>query len=119
MKNYLFLPALFFCSMLMGQSDGPKASTEKVIVNNDKMKVVEFVSIPNGNVCGEGMHHHEPHLTVVLTDAKVQVTTEEGEAQDLEVKAGTSIWFESETHSVINIGDEPAKMLLVYLKEQP
>ena len=119
MKNYLFLPALFFCSVLMGQSNDPQASSEKVIVDNDKMKVVEFVSSPHDGVCGEGMHHHEPHLTVVLTDAKVQVTTEDGEAQDLEVKSGTSIWFESETHSVINIGDEPAKMLLVYLKEQP
>lgn len=118
MKYYMFLPALLFCSMVMGQSNDSKESSEKVIVDNDKMKVVEFVSSPHGDVCGEGMHHHEPHLTVVLTDAKVQVTSEEGEAQDLEVKSGTSIWFESETHSVINIGDEPAKMLLVYLKEQ-
>ncbi len=63
------------------------------------------------------MHHHEPHLTVLLTDAKVRITPEEGESQIVEVKSGTSIWFESETHSVINLGDQPTKMVLVYLKE--
>jgi len=118
MKYVLYLPMLFLCSFVMGQSLTTVNSEEKTIIENDKMKVVEFVSQPEGNVCGVGMHHHKPHLTIVLADAKVRVTPENGEPQEMEVKSGTSIWFDAaETHSVVNSGNQPTKMILVYLKE--
>ena len=118
MKYLLFVCAMFLGPLLSAQNVIFDESSEKVIVDNDKMKVVEYVSLPQGSVCGEGMHHHEPHLTVVVSDAKVRITPETGESQEAEVKAGTSIWFGTdETHSVTNIGDKPTKMLLVYLKE--
>jgi oxalate decarboxylase/phosphoglucose isomerase-like protein (cupin superfamily) len=117
MKYFLYLPVLFLSSLLMGQSDKTFGSNEKVIIDNDKLKVIEYFSMPQGNVCGEGMHYHEPHLTVVLSDAKVLITPENGESQTVEVKSGASIWFDSETHSVINTGDKPTRMLLVYVKE--
>lgn len=118
MKYLLFVFVLLLGSMLPAQNVNYDESSEKVIIDNDKMKVVEFVSLPHGDVCGEGVHHHEPHLTVVESDAKVKLTPENGESQELEVKSGTSIWFgDAETHSVTNIGDKPTKMLLVYLKE--
>lgn len=104
-------------SVLMGQSQISDVSTDKVILDNDKMKVIEHSSVPQGNVCGVGMHYHEPHLTVVLTDAKVIITSEGGESQEVEVESGTSLWFEAETHSVINTGENPTKMLLIYPKE--
>lgn len=104
-------------SVLMGQSQNPEASTDKVILDNDRMKVIEHSSVPQGSVCGEGMHYHEPHLTVVLTDAKVIITSEGGETQEVEVESGTSLWFDSETHSVINMGENPTKMLLIYPKQ--
>lgn len=118
MKCLLFVSLLFSCTITMGQNPVSDESGEKVIVENDKMKVVEFLSQPQSDVCGMGMHHHEPHLTVVLTDAKVKITPENGEPQEIEVKSGTSIWFDAaETHSVTNLGEEPTKMILVYLKE--
>jgi len=117
MKYFLFLPLLFLSTVLLGQDFKSGESSEKVVLDNDKLKVIEYYSLPQGNVCGEGMHHHEPHMTVVLSDAKVQITSENGESQIVEVKSGTTIWFDSETHAVINTGDEPAKMLLVYVKE--
>ncbi len=117
MKNLLFLSLLFFCSSLLAQNLESSELGEKVILDNEKMRVIEHFSMPTSDVCGEGMHHHEPHLTVLLTDAKVRITPKEGESQIVEVKSGTSIWFESETHSVINLGDQPTKMILVYLKE--
>lgn len=117
MKIFLFLPLLFFCGTLLAQNQDSVESGEKVILEDENLKVIEHFSMPNGDVCGEGMHHHEPHLTVVITDAKVRIIPEEGESQIVEVKAGTSIWFDSEKHSVINLGDHPTKMVLVYLKE--
>lgn len=118
MKYLLFLPALFLCAITMGQNPLYDEPGEKVILENDKMKVVEHVSLPQGDVCGIGMHHHEPHLTIVLSDAKVRITPENGETQEVEVKSGTTIWFDAaETHSVVNLGDQPTKMILVYLKD--
>jgi mannose-6-phosphate isomerase-like protein (cupin superfamily) len=117
MKYLLFLPLLFICCTLLAQDKVSGESAEKVILDNEKMKVIQHFSMPNGDVCGEGIHRHEPHLTVVLTDAKVRITPQEGESQIVEVKSGTSIWFESETHSVTNLGDQPTKMILIYLKE--
>lgn len=117
MKYLLFLTLMFFCGTLSAQNTQPVEPGEKVILDNDKMRVVEHVSMPNGDVCGEGMHHHGPHLTVLLSDAKVRITPQDGEPQIVEVKSGTSLWFESETHSVINLGDQPTRMILVYLKE--
>ncbi len=118
MKYYLILPMLFLCSVLIAQDQLSSESSEKLVIENEKLKVVEHFSMSQGDVCGEGLHHHEPHLTFVINDAKVQITTEEGEAQVIEVNSGTSIWSESEKHSVINIGENPTKMLLIYLKEQ-
>ena len=117
MKNFLYLPMLFLSSVLLGQNYISNEPGEKVILDNDQLKVIEHISMPQGDVCGVGMHHHEPHLTVVLSDAKVQITSENGESQVIEANAGLTIWSESETHSVINKGDKPTKMLLVYVKE--
>ena len=118
MKYLLLLPMLFLCSISMGQNPVSNEFVEKVLIDNEKMKVVEHISEPKGDVCGMGMHHHEPHLTIVLTDAKVRITPENGQPQEMEVKSRTSIWFDAaETHSVSNVGDQPTKMILVYLKE--
>jgi len=117
--KYLFLtPMILLSSMLMAQNKSPFEVGEKVIIDNDKMKVIEHTSVPKGEVCGAGMHRHEPHLTVVLTDAKVLITPEKGESQEIEAKSGSSFWFgATETHTAINAGDKPIKMILVYLKE--
>lgn len=117
--KYLFcLSAMFICSSLLGQTKESINPGEKVLIDNSKVKIIEYKSPPQGDVCGLGMHYHEPHLTIVLTDAKVLITTEDGKSQEVEAPAGTPIWFDNaETHSVINTGDQPTKMLLVYLKE--
>lgn len=118
MKYLFFLSAFFLFNITNGQNPVINDPGEKVLVDNDKMKVVEHLSQPKGDVCGAGIHYHEPHLTIVLSDAKVLITPENGEPQEMAIKSGTSIWFDAaETHSVSNTGDQPTKMILVYLKE--
>lgn len=118
MKNILLVSLLIFCGTLLAQNHGSTEPGGKVILVNEKMTVVEFVSLPQGDVCGAGMHKHQPHLTIILTDSKIRVTPKNGEPQDIEVKSGSAIWFDvAETHSAINIGEKPTKMILVYLKE--
>lgn len=88
----------------------------KVVLDNDQLKVVEFVSQPKGNVCGSGMHYHKPHLVITLSDVTAIQTMKGGEPHEVKLTAGKTIWAEEETHSAINDSDEPIKLLLVYLK---
>ncbi len=89
----------------------------KVLVNNEKVEVVEYLGKPEGNVCGVGEHYHDAHLTVALSDAKVLLTSTEGEQQSAEIPSGAAIWFDEGTHSAVNEGNKDTKFLLVYLKE--
>jgi quercetin dioxygenase-like cupin family protein len=117
-KIYL-IPAVLFGLIANGiiQLQVSTKDNEKVIIDNDKLTVTEFVSNPGNNVCGTDMHSHEAHLTIVLTDAFVSITASDGKSQNLELKVGDTFWFEPETHQVLNIGDQPVKMLLINLKE--
>ncbi len=118
MKTLLFLPLFFCASVALAQSDGNKNENGKILVNNDKVKVVEFVAAPKANVCGSGMHFHKPHLTVALTDAKVLITTPDGKKQEAEIPANAALWFDAGTHAAVNTGDADTRLLLVYLKAQ-
>jgi len=117
MKNLLVLVLIFCCSVSYGQSIANKDSSEQVVVDNEKMKVVQHIGVPNKAVCGVGMHHHEAHLTVAITDAEVLITSPDGKSQTAKIPAGASIWFAAGTHSAINSGDSNTKLLLVYLKD--
>lgn len=109
---------LFCMSTSFAQMGHNEDGSGSVLVDNEKVEVVEYVGEPNKDVCGLGNHHHDAHLTVALTDAKVLITPEEGEQTSAEIPAGAAIWFKEGTHSATNDGDKPTKFLLVYLKNQ-
>ena len=113
----LFFSLLLCSSLAFSQTDFNADNSGTLVLSNDKVEVVKYVGDPHGNVCGIGKHHHEAHLTVALTDAKVLITTPDGKQQTAEIPAGAAIWFEAGTHSVINEGTKETKFLLVYLKE--
>jgi hypothetical protein len=117
MKTSLFLFLVFYCSVSFGQNIDNKEANKEILLDNNKMKVVKYVGKSQGEVCGNGMHHHEAHLTVALTDAKVLITSPDGKKQEVEIPAEAAIWFEAGTHEAINTGDTATKFLLVYLKE--
>ncbi len=100
-----------------GQGNLPITDTIKVILDNHKVRVTEYSSTPGKDICGKGKHSHIPHLSILLTDAKVTVTTEDGKSSEVDVKAGTTFWSEAETHIVINSGRFPAKAYIVELKQ--
>ena len=106
----------FFATKNFAQSNPVTADAEKVILDNIKMKVTEFVSIPGGNVCGKNVHSHGPHLTVILTDAEVELTLADGKKMVQKVPAGTSFWSEAETHAIKNIGKATVKVQIIETK---
>lgn len=116
MKKLMIATVGLISSIAFGQSIDPISKSEQLVLDNDLFSVVEYVSEPKGDVCGKDMHHHKPHLTILLSDAKVIITTPEGNSQEVEAPFGTALWTEEETHAVINNGTSPTRMMLVFPK---
>lgn len=119
MKKLLIVLSVV-CFSLMGRSlaNNPEKTSGQVILENNKVKVTEFVSSPGGDACGEGIHSHNERLVIAITDASINLTTEEGESQNLDLKSGTAFWGGTETHSVINTGKQTAKFYAVEIKAE-
>lgn len=119
MKTSFFFIQFLFCALFCFAQDSNHNAdgSGKVLVNNDKVEVIEYVGKVHDNVCGIGEHNHEAHLTVALTDAKVLITSPYGKQQTAEIPAGAAMWFDKGTHSAVNGGDKETKFLLIYLKE--
>ena len=115
MKKILFITIclLDFSIIVKSQTINVPRDTILLLLENDKMKVTEYISNPGKDACGLGIHDHNPHLTVLLTDASVIVSTENGKSQEIEVKAGATFWSNKETHAAINSGDKVVKAILV------
>ena len=116
MKRLLLSAACMACFFVYGYSQQSYIVTDtvKTVLENDKLKVVEYASTPGKDACGKGMHSHAPHLTIFLTDASVSVTTTDGRTEHYEFKAGVTLWTEADTHIAINKG---TKLLRAYLLE--
>ena len=118
MKQTIITAICLICFVVYGKSQQNSAiiDTIKVVLENDKVKVTEYSSTPGKDICGKGKHMHPPHLTIFLTDAKARLTMADGKTKDFDLKAGTTLWSEAETHMVINNGNKPAKVYLVEVK---
>ena len=88
----------------------------RVALENDRLRVLEFTGRPGMGICGEGMHSHPAHLTVVLSDWQGRATTPDGTARDRERKLGDVFWSEAETHKNENTGKTNSRVLIVELK---
>lgn len=99
-----------------GQTIIPSEDTINAVFENDHLKVTEYVSSPGKDICGIGLHSHPAHLSILLTDVNVKVTSDDGITQNFDLKAGTMFWSEPETHMAINNGNKTAKVYLVVLK---
>lgn len=87
-----------------------------VSFENDKLRVLDYRSKPGMGMCGNGVHSHPAHLTVVLTDGKVRDRRHGGDWHTSEGKVGDVFWSEAETHEVENISGRNLRALLIELK---
>ena len=88
----------------------------RVAFENDKLRALEYRGRPGMGVCGEGMHSHPAHLTVVLFNGKVRGKTPDGKVHVADGKIGDVFWSEAETHEVENISGRDSHALLIELK---
>ena len=90
----------------------------KVLLENERVRVIEYRGNPGRGVCGEGMHWHPAHVTVNLTPARFRYTPEGGQPQLGEVPAGFVLWEEAGTHAAENIGGWNTHLVIVELKDR-
>jgi hypothetical protein len=88
----------------------------RVAFENDRVRVLDFVGRPGMGVCGEGMHSHPAHLTIVMSDWDGRAIAPDGTVTPRHKKAGDVFWSEAETHKVENTGSTPSRVLIVELK---
>lgn len=119
MKKLFFVAFCVTGFLVYGNSPTDRSENEssKVILENDKVKVTEFHSLPGGDACGVGKHSHKERLVIAITDASIKLTTEDGKSQEVDLKAGTAFWGGTETHMVVNTGKQPAKFYAVEVKD--
>ncbi len=92
-----------------GAQDAAKVNPRsyRVLLENDKVRVLEYRSLPGFGVCGQGKHSHPAHVTIAISPGKVMVVDSEGKSRVSESKPDEVFWSPAETHSVENISGRP------------
>lgn len=118
MKKILFLIAVVFLFVfsVSAQKKTTAKDTDKILFENAKMKVTEYISNPGKDVCGKGKHSHGPHLDIAITDITGAEIGKDGKEVKFTEKAGGVYWNEAVTHLAFNKGNKPAILYIVEAK---
>jgi quercetin dioxygenase-like cupin family protein len=88
----------------------------RLLMENDRVRVLDIRLRP-GEI--EPMHNHpDDHIVYVLKDTKWKLTSPDGKAQVIDLKAGQVVWMEADTHSAENIGTTEGHNLVVEIKKR-
>jgi hypothetical protein len=90
----------------------------RVVLENERVRVLEFKSGPGFGVCGQGMHYHPDRVTVSLTGGKIRVTDAQGKIVVREIPPGYVFFSRAETHSTENIGGSGTRIYIIELKDK-
>ena len=90
----------------------------RVVLDNERVRVLEYKSGPGFSVCGQGVHYHPERVTVTLTDAKVKITSAEGKSVVRDLPAGQVFFAPAETHSTENVGGSGTRIYIIELKSK-
>jgi hypothetical protein len=94
----------------------PVIATERVVLENARVRVLEYTSKPHGDVCGVGTHTHPAHVTIVLSPAHDRATNVGGKPEESDMKVGDVYWSDGETHTDVNTGKTDSRVIVVELK---
>jgi len=89
----------------------------RVLLENDKVRVVEYTSRPGMGICGEGVHSHPARVNIVLSGWQSLASRPGSASRAQERKDGEVFWRDAETHRVENVGKTNSRVLMVELKE--
>ncbi len=82
---------------------------------NERVRVMHVAFAPGQSI---PEHSHPDHFAYVLETGTLRITKASGEAAEVSPKVGDVLWIPAETHSAVNTGSTPVKLLIVELKPQ-
>jgi quercetin dioxygenase-like cupin family protein len=85
----------------------------KLAFENDTVQVVNVHYGPHEK---SGLHAHPGGVVVVLTEAHLRFTDENGKTQEVYAKPGESRWFPAFKHRVENLGEAPYNAVYIGIK---
>jgi hypothetical protein len=91
----------------------PPSSVEKVLLENEKVRVVDVTFGP-GAV--DNKKDRLPRVVRYLTDAHFTVTFADGKSVQRDSMAGSAAWRAADRTEVTNTGKEDARLTVTYLK---
>ena len=80
---------------------------------NDRVQVV---SVHYGPHEKSGLHDHPGGVVVILTEAHLRFTDENGKTRDVFSKPGEARWYPPFKHKVENLGDTPYDAVYIGIK---
>lgn len=86
----------------------------KLVHDSDRVRVMQVTFQPGEKIAE---HSHPDHFVYVLDAGNLQITKSDGTVTDAVLKVGDVIWIDAETHSAVNTGSTPVKLLVTELKE--
>jgi quercetin dioxygenase-like cupin family protein len=86
----------------------------KVIFENDRVRVLEYRDEP-GQMTQP--HQHPDSVMCTLSSFERRLVGDRGETRDVALAAGEVRWLDAQVHSGENIGQTPAHVFFVELKE--
>jgi len=101
-----------------GTQDAGKSrlQAERVLLDNRKVRVLEYTSRPSGGVCGVDRHSHPAHVTIVMEAARDREAPEGGKPVESDLKVGDVLWSEAGTHVDVNVGSTNSRLIVVEIK---
>jgi len=86
----------------------------KVELENEHVRVLRITYAPHEKSV---MHEHPANVAIFLTEGRGRMTTPDGKTQDIDWKAGTTLWDAGGKHLPENVGDKPFELVVVELKK--
>jgi quercetin dioxygenase-like cupin family protein len=118
--RYLVLALVSILALTLGLAaasaqDAAKVSPTivKVKFENERVRVLETISNPGDK---EGWHSHPANIVYVVDGGKLRISTPDGKSNDVEFKAGDTLYRAAVTHSAENIGTTRLHAIIVELK---
>jgi quercetin dioxygenase-like cupin family protein len=97
--------------------DVMKAPTKalKLLLENERVRVLDVRLRPGER---EPMHNHPSnHVIYVVSDAKFKLTSPDGRTNQMDLKAGQTIWMDAGSHATENVGSTDGHLLVVEVKK--
>lgn len=86
----------------------------KLLMENEKVRVLDILLKPGEKA---PMHNHpSDHVVYVMKNTKFKLTFPEGKTNEVDLKAGQTLWMEAGSHATENIGTTEGHNLVIELK---